>query len=81
MERQLAKFMACLIILGVVLLLRSAYPEDTKAFLAKHIAGGMDYAEVLAETGGSLRDFFSLAPRPESLPGAESPEPSPDAGG
>jgi len=73
---QTARLLLCLVILGAVLTLRSIHPEETKAFLNQYIVTGMDYTQVLAAAGDSLRSFFSLAPRPEDLP-----NPSADAEG
>lgn len=74
---QFYRIIACLLILGGVLLFRWMYPESVKAFLSQHIATGMDYTEVLNDVGGTLRSFFSGVPRPEDLPQDQSASPSP----
>lgn len=71
------QLMAALVILGTALLLRTFLPEQTKAFLQKYVAGGMDYTAVLGEVGDSIRAFVLGVPHPNESDAAVQAEASP----
>jgi len=75
-----------LLILGAALILRTFYPDQTREFLHKTVAGGMDYTVLLGDVGGGIRAFVLGVPHPDDAlveavaggpdaPDAEEPPP------
>ena len=75
------RLLASLVILGTALILRAFFPEQTKDFLQKAVAGGLDYTAVLGGVGDGLRSFVLGVPHPDDG-GGESPQTAsgPDGG-
>jgi murein DD-endopeptidase MepM/ murein hydrolase activator NlpD len=55
---------ASLFILGMALILRTFFPDQTREFLHRNVAGGMDYTALLGDVGDSLRTFVLGVPHP-----------------
>ena len=66
------RLLASLVILGTALILRTFFPEQTKDFLQKAVAGGLDYTAVLGDVGDSLRSFVLGVPHPDEMDRAEA---------
>ncbi|MDR0293146.1 MAG: M23 family metallopeptidase [Oscillospiraceae bacterium] len=60
------RLLASLTILGLVLILRVFFPGQTRDFLQKTVAGGMDYTVLLGNVGDSLRAFVLGVPHPDA---------------
>jgi murein DD-endopeptidase MepM/ murein hydrolase activator NlpD len=61
----LYRLIAALAVLGLALILRVFYPEQTRNFLSRTVAGGIDYTDWLGDVGDSLRSFVQGAPPSE----------------
>ena len=73
------QLLASLALLGASLAARAFFPEETRAFLRKYIAGGWDYTAVMSTVGDNVRSFVKGVPHPNEnrnpdAPGAEPPE-------
>jgi murein DD-endopeptidase MepM/ murein hydrolase activator NlpD len=58
---------AALLILGAVLLLRTFFPDQTKEFLHKTVASGMDYTAIMGDVGNGIRAFVLGVPHPGGI--------------
>jgi murein DD-endopeptidase MepM/ murein hydrolase activator NlpD len=82
---------AALLVLGLALVLRTFFPEQTRSFLNRAVAGGMDYTALLGDVGDSLRSFVLGVPHPNAeieadkaesgRQAASAPQTDPDIGG
>ncbi|MDR0325613.1 MAG: M23 family metallopeptidase [Oscillospiraceae bacterium] len=65
------RLLVSLVILGAALILRAFYPDQTRDFLQKAVAGGMDYTAILGDVGDGLRAFVLGVPHPDEHKEAE----------
>lgn len=87
---QLVQLLACLVILGAVLLVRAFQPEAVQAFVFEHIQGGIELEDAFAQIGEGFKSIFVRVPSPDegeadATPNPDegvpaSPEPSPEDG-
>jgi murein DD-endopeptidase MepM/ murein hydrolase activator NlpD len=63
---------ASLLILGMALILRTFFPDQTRDFLHKTVVSGMDYTALLVDVGDGLRAFVLGVPHPGETDLAEA---------